>query len=181
MPYPSGRQTRRIGAGEITKRQPHVRSRRQQCPARGKTARRGDHIRTQRHDASLPRHSPGEINVFKQRHVLKTSDALEYRSPNENALVAVKPTETPRTPFAEQASQTQDPRTALEASREPAAHDRRFVERRLDLLQCVRPNPRIAMKKEEDVATRHSRSQVHLCGAPALATADELRPRRVGQ
>src|SRR2546429_1042095 len=177
MPYPSGRQTRRIGAGEITKRQPHVRSRRQQCPARGKTARRGDHIRTQRHDASLPRHSPGEINVFKQRHVLKTSDALEYRSPNENALVAVKPTETPRTPFAEQASQTQDPRTALEASREPAACHGRLTERFFDLFQRVRTCPRIAMKKEEEVATRHSRSEVHLCRALAPGAADDLRPR----
>src|SRR2546430_16925289 len=148
MPYPSGRQTRRIGAGEITKRQPHVRSRRQQCPARGKTARGGNHIRTQRHNASLTRHSPGEINVFKQRHILKTSDALEYRSPNENALVAVEPAQPSRTPLAEQARQAQDPRTALEAAREPATHDRRFVERRLDLLQCVRPCPRMALKEE---------------------------------
>src|SRR5436853_80430 len=123
MPFPFCRQTLRIGAGEITNRQPHVRNRRHQCPASGKTARRGNHLRTQRHNASLPRHSPGEINVFKQRYVLKTSDALEDRSANENALVAVKPTETPRTPFAEQARQTQEPRTALEAAREPSAHD----------------------------------------------------------
>src|SRR6266480_5489708 len=163
MPFPFCRQTLRIGAGEITNCQPHVRSRRHQCPASDKTARRGNHIRTQGHNASLPRHSPGEINVFKQRHVLKTSDALEDHSPSENSLVAVKPTETPRTPFPEQARKTQDPRTALEASREPTTHDRRFVQRRLDVLQCARPNPRIAMKKEEEVATRHLHSEVHLC------------------
>src|SRR2546430_4495580 len=118
MPFPFCRQTLRIGAGEIPTRHPHVRNRRHQCPASGKTARRGTHLRTQRHNASLPRHSPGEINVFKQRHVLKTSDALEDRSANENDLVAVKPTETPRTPFAEQARQAQEPRTALEARSE---------------------------------------------------------------
>ena len=89
--------------------------------------------------------------------------------------------ETPRTPFAEQARQTQDPRTALEASRERAACHARLAEHLFDLFQRVRPCPRIAMKKEEDVATRHSRPQVHLCRALALGAADDLRPRRVGQ
>ena len=89
--------------------------------------------------------------------------------------------ETPRTPFAEQARQTQDPRTALEASRERAACHARLAEHLFDLFQRVRTCPRIAMKKEEEVATRHSRSEVHLCRALAPGAADDLRPRRVGQ
>src|SRR6266540_3930554 len=121
-------------------------------------------------------HSPREINVFKNRDVAKTTQPFEYRSPDENPLVAVEPAQPPRTPAADNTGEPQNERTALEPPGETAAYDGWIAKGIFNLTERVGPDPGVGMEEKKDFAPRAPGAQIHLKRPLALRTVTDPSP-----
>ena len=138
------------------------------CPTwtiQGEASRRGNHWRTQCHNATFAAHSTRKIQILEKIKISKTVEFFENVSANEDSLIAEKPSAQPCANAGEHACAAEKPGRQIIASGKTAPNYISLCNYGFDLCKSILRQTCISVKKQEHVASRRPGTEIHLARA----------------